>query len=228
LNRRISIPISRILSRLHISPNLISVFNLLLGLVTGVLFASTEHVMIAIGGILFQLGSILDGCDGEVTRLTFRQSDYGQWVDTVTDNISYLAFLIGLIAGQLRRVPSLSTAILGIIAVVSILMALLIMYQRINAMGKGSLLDFQIPNPDTVGTADARFFRLYEVLHTFIRRDVFALWVCMLAILNLPGVIFTFWVGGCVGLLVAVLHITSARVQRQIHIPVAVVREPVE
>ena len=228
LNRRISIPISRVLSRLHVSPNQISAFNLVIGLITGVLFASSEHVMIAIGGILFQFGSIVDGCDGEVARLTYRQSDYGQWVDTVTDNISYVAFLIGLIVGQFRRVPSMSTAILGVIAVASILTALLIMYQRINAMGKGSLLDFKIPSPDAVVAFDARLFKLYENLRTFVRRDVFALGVCVMAVLNLPGLVFAFWVAGCIGMLGAILHITSGRVQRQLHIPVAVVREPVE
>jgi len=52
-----------------------------------------------IGGIIFQLTSILDGCDGEVAQVKLRDSKFGAFVDTVTDQISYIVFIIGATIG---------------------------------------------------------------------------------------------------------------------------------
>ena len=224
INRRVSIPTSMALIKLRVTPNQISVFNLLLGITTGVLYAYAgilhpgdwAYPLLALAGIFFQMGSILDGCDGEVARVTFRQSAYGQWMDTITDNLSYVAFLVGLIVGQVYREPTMLTLGLGLTAVFAILTSLIVMYQRISAMGKGSLLDFQIPDASQVDVATGRIFRIYDSVRPLVRRDVFAFGVMLLSIANLPGIIFGLWVVGAVGLMGAVLHITSQRVQRQL------------
>jgi len=216
INRRISIPLSLFLTRTRVTPNQISVFNLLLAACGGLLFASTSYPILALGGILLQVGSILDGCDGEVARLKFQQSKNGQWMDTVTDNISYVALLVGLAIGQYRREPTSMTLWLGFVAIAAILTGLFIVYQRIHAMGKGSLLDFKIPDRSRVDPTTARIFWIYEQLLPLIRRDIFAFGCCLLALANLPSVIFSLWVLGSVGFMFGVIHITSPHVQRQL------------
>jgi len=225
INRRISVPISLMLARTRITPDQISVFNLLLGIVAGLLFASTSYAVLVAAGILLQVASILDGCDGEVARVTLRTSPHGQWMDTITDNISYVALLTGLIAGQFRREPTMLTLCTGLVAVAAILTGLLVVYQRLRAMGKGSLLDFKIPPGRLVDPLTARVFRLYEHLVPLIRRDIFAFGCFLLALANLPGVIFGLWVAGSVTFMIGVIHITSERVQRQLTLVTAVTGE---
>lgn len=96
VNKRISLPISRTLARLRISPNAITVFNMLIGLAAGIGTAGVTYFGLLMGGTLFQLASILDGCDGEVAKLTFRTSKFGQVIDTVSDNFALASFFIGL------------------------------------------------------------------------------------------------------------------------------------
>lgn len=102
VNKRISLPISRTLARLRISPNAITVCNMLIGLAAGIGTAGVTYFGLLMGGTLFQLASILDGCDGEVAKLTFRTSKFGQVIDTVSDNFALASFFIGLSIHLLR------------------------------------------------------------------------------------------------------------------------------
>ncbi len=94
LNRRLSLSVSRILARWRVSPNFVTTFVFLLTVAAAYFVASPEYRWIALGGLLFQVASILDGCDGELSRLTFRGSTFGAWYDTITDNVRYIFFFI--------------------------------------------------------------------------------------------------------------------------------------
>ena len=102
INRPISISISRLLVRTPVTPNMISVATLVLGLAAAGFAAVGEYTSFLMSGLLFQFASILDGSDGEVAKLTFRTSLRGEWVDTTCDNTSYVAFLAGLLVGIYR------------------------------------------------------------------------------------------------------------------------------
>ncbi len=94
INKRISIPISLLLARLRVLPNVITVINFLFGVAAVVLIASGEHLNQAIGGILVQVCSIVDGCDGEVARMTTRFSKIGGFLDSLSDNLLAAALII--------------------------------------------------------------------------------------------------------------------------------------
>ena len=57
---------------------------------------SASYLHLALGGLLFQFASIVDGCDGEIAKLKFMGSRMGEWVDTLADNMSYLVFFIAV------------------------------------------------------------------------------------------------------------------------------------
>ena len=40
--------------------------------------------------------TILDRCDGEVARITLKESKFGQWFDTALDQLSYFSMFIGI------------------------------------------------------------------------------------------------------------------------------------
>ena len=55
-----------------------------------------SHSALALGGLLAQLASVVDGCDGEVARLKFHESAYGGWFGAVLDRYADAFLLLGL------------------------------------------------------------------------------------------------------------------------------------
>lgn len=85
VNKRISLPISRMLAFFRISPNVITFINLIIGWSAAYFFTRNNYLSIAIAGTLFQFASIFDGCDGEVAKMTMKFSKYGGIFDTFND-----------------------------------------------------------------------------------------------------------------------------------------------
>ena len=102
MNRKISIPISRQLIRWPITPNMVSIFTLGVGLLSGAFFAVGTYRYVLLGAILSVWASILDGCDGEVARLKLQESDFGCWLETICDYFYYLLVFSGMAIGLVR------------------------------------------------------------------------------------------------------------------------------
>ncbi|AEA47167.1 CDP-alcohol phosphatidyltransferase family protein [Archaeoglobus veneficus] len=92
LNRRISLRISKYLADRNVTPNQITVLSFLISVIGSALFLLNSYLATLIAGIIIQLHSIIDGCDGEIARLKFMESKYGAWLDGVLDR--YADFLI--------------------------------------------------------------------------------------------------------------------------------------
>jgi len=96
LNRPISTRLSKFLVSFNITPNQISLFTFLLSMIAAGLFTLGSYWFLALGGIIAQFASVLDGCDGEVGRLKYLSSDYGGWFDAVLDRYADAFLLFGL------------------------------------------------------------------------------------------------------------------------------------
>ncbi|HHF98149.1 MAG TPA: nucleotidyl transferase [Candidatus Aerophobetes bacterium] len=99
LNRPLSIRISKILVRFNIKPNLISLISFGISFLAFLLFCLGDYLYVATGGILSQISSIVDGCDGEVARLKFQGSKYGAWFDAVLDRYADALIILGMVYG---------------------------------------------------------------------------------------------------------------------------------
>ena len=95
-NRPISIWISKKLAVTSITPNQISIFAFSVACIASFLFAMGSYIPLIIGGILAQISSIIDGCDGEVARMKYKDSSYGGWFDAVLDRYADGFLLFGL------------------------------------------------------------------------------------------------------------------------------------
>ena len=124
INWRFSMRITRVLARrsLALTPNHVTVCAIVVGLCASLLAARGGYVAVALGGVLLELNSILDSCDGELARLRFQYSKLGQWLDNLSDDIVDNVFLaavgyglggawrwLGLAAGAGRVLVSLVT-----------------------------------------------------------------------------------------------------------------------
>ena len=96
LNRPISIRISKHLLKISITPNQISLFSFIFSMVGALFFLFGGYANLLIGGILAQIASIIDGCDGEIARLKFQTSEFGGWYDAVLDRYADAFLLFGL------------------------------------------------------------------------------------------------------------------------------------
>ena len=84
-------------------PNHMTVISTAIGLTGGVLFFFAIRRLELLGALLVWLHTVLDGCDGEMARLTFRESGWGAWLDFWGDNLVHVSLFGGLAAGQLHR-----------------------------------------------------------------------------------------------------------------------------
>jgi CDP-L-myo-inositol myo-inositolphosphotransferase len=91
INRPLSRRLSVALSRTSLTPNHITLLSFFMGLLGAVGLATTDPWFWVAGGILIQIASIVDGCDGEIARIKLLQSPQGAWLDTVLDRYSDLA-----------------------------------------------------------------------------------------------------------------------------------------
>ncbi len=96
INRPVSLRISRHLTQLPVTPDQISLVSFLCSFIAAGLFALGGYPALLAGGMLAQFASIIDGCDGEVARLKFCESEFGGWFDAVLDRYADAFLLFGL------------------------------------------------------------------------------------------------------------------------------------
>ena len=108
LNRPISRGVSQFLLKTPMTPN---VWTLLITLfpVVGFLFLIRGNYFgFVIGAALYQVHSILDGCDGEIARAKYLDSDEGPGFDALGDLVALLLFSLGLGVGLFRAANAVS------------------------------------------------------------------------------------------------------------------------
>jgi len=98
-DRRISQSISRRLAHTSITPNQVTLLGMTMGLIGAFLLSRPGYWPKLIGSLLFVLCVIVDGVDGELARLKLKESNFGHYLDVVTDNIVHVAIFAGIAFG---------------------------------------------------------------------------------------------------------------------------------
>lgn len=97
LNRPVSRRLTERLVGTAITPNQISWAVLGITLCAAALLSQQAWPLMALGALLAQFASILDGCDGEIARLRLQGSVYGGWLDAQLDRYGDAALISALI-----------------------------------------------------------------------------------------------------------------------------------
>ncbi len=107
INRFFSIKLTKLLAPYPITPNQLSVISTLTGLLGAFCFfligwadklsPLSIWLLVAAGGIIIQISSILDGVDGELARLRLEASPYGAYVDYMLDRYVDGITLMGIV-----------------------------------------------------------------------------------------------------------------------------------
>ena len=96
INRRCSRWLTRFLIRLPVTPNHVTLVSLALGLGAAWMLWSATPLSALAGLILYMLAVIVDHSDGEVARLTFQESAFGDRLDFVSDTMIHGALVLGM------------------------------------------------------------------------------------------------------------------------------------
>jgi phosphatidylglycerophosphate synthase len=108
LNRPISRAASRLLLKTSMTPNRWTRLITLFPLIGFLLLVRGDYLGFVTGAALFQVHSILDGCDGEIARAKYLDSEKGPGLDALGDLIALLLFSLGLGFGLFRAADASS------------------------------------------------------------------------------------------------------------------------
>ncbi len=97
--RKISLAITRRLAVTRVTPDVMTVVSVGLGLLGAPFFFSSSPASQLVGALLFLTHSILDGCDGELARLKFMESPRGAILDFWGDNVVHVGVFACMAVG---------------------------------------------------------------------------------------------------------------------------------
>jgi phosphatidylglycerophosphate synthase len=186
-NRHVSRAITRLVLPLGMTPNVMTVFVAISGLLGAYYASFAGYGYQLLGAALYQLHSIIDGCDGEIARLTQRFGKHGALIDSLVDDLCNGAFFVGLSIGVSRSLgvdwPLVTGAVTGMayVGVIGVQYGVVL-----RATGRGDKTKFwQAP-------AD-RGFSLFAVFKAALRRDVFVALILVAVALGLaPAAVAVF------------------------------------
>ena len=122
-NRKCSSWLTRWLLQTSLSPNAITILSTIVGLFAAGAFAVGSYFAGILGAMLFQLAAILDCCDGEVARLKFLESPFGEQLDIILDNLVHIALFAGIAWGASHTGWGAWALVLGAMAIIGNLAA---------------------------------------------------------------------------------------------------------
>lgn len=214
LNRPISIQFTKVFLALGVTPNQVSFLTLFLGFMAAWSISYGNYAHVALAGLLFQFSSILDGSDGEVAKLRMTGSTKGEWIDTLVDALTYVAFFTGVIVGHYQRTQSFTALRIGFLGLAVAVLSMSVMYFYLMNTGSGSLRKYV--TAFTEMASDRRRHPLYRLMSrlTFLtRRDFFAFAFCIFALLNRLDWIFASMILG-IGMLTCAVASSAGRLLR--------------
>lgn len=149
IERPVSTAITARLAGTSITPNQITLASGVLGLVAAPFFLSSSPLLQGLGGFIFLVHSIIDGCDGELARLKFQESRWGGVLDFWIDNVVHVAIFGCMALGWYYETHDPLTLILGAVAIVATIFTATFIYWHVMrpVTGDGPLFKSALRDP---------------------------------------------------------------------------------
>jgi len=96
VHRRLSRGVTRAAIARGVSPNGITLLSGVIGLAAAAAVARGDVAALAGGLVLYLIAVVLDHSDGEVARLTLKESAVGEWLDIVLDTVVHTSLVLAL------------------------------------------------------------------------------------------------------------------------------------
>jgi phosphatidylglycerophosphate synthase len=138
LNRHVSLWLTGRLMRTGLRPNHVTLFTMACGIAAGLVCALGGYGAALAGVLLLELGSVVDGVDGELARLKYLGSRRGEWLDTIADDLANACFIAGA-AANLASSGARWAWPAGVAALVAFAFTQLTSYAQLSRRGTGDL-----------------------------------------------------------------------------------------
>jgi phosphatidylglycerophosphate synthase len=193
LNRPISRAITRLLLRLPATPNGWTWLIFPIPVAAAFVLGQGSYWSFVWGLILFQLFSILDGCDGEIARAKFMESERGRRLDDLFDVLSNVFLVLGLGFGLRQAHPRFGWLFLAEGIAAALLIALNEWFLASASATESSALGETLypRHRALVERSGLLVFgkNFASLAIQFTKRDVAVLFFVLLAIIGLPALI---------------------------------------
>ncbi|MBF0525807.1 MAG: CDP-alcohol phosphatidyltransferase family protein [Deltaproteobacteria bacterium] len=144
----LSAPITiRLVDTAWLTPGMVTIFSTILGMTAGLVFAMGHG---GTAGLLGALSQVLDGVDGQLARLSGRQTRQGAFLDSVLDRYTDGAMVFGMFIYMVKLPPPIPRWVVLIIGALALIGSNLISYSSARANELG--LDLGRPTLASKGT----------------------------------------------------------------------------
>lgn len=174
-NRPISRLVSFALLGLGLRANHASILTLVVGLASAAIAAEPGYVALVTMGVLFQLASVVDGVDGEMARATLTESEAGARLDTIVDQVTYVACFVGAMVGWAREGGGTSVVIWAMTIAGALILSLLRAGRFVSRYAPNASFVFVDRSVRRAASDTGRpALRAAAALFALLRRDLFA------------------------------------------------------
>jgi phosphatidylglycerophosphate synthase len=148
-DQRLAVLLAPPIGRLGVSPNAVTTFGLLMGLLAGYLFSTGDQAISNWAALVFVYAVFNDHVDGAVARFTGKSSKFGAMYDHVGSGVSYVAMFVGVGYGLREGEIGVWAVPLGLAAGISVTLIFLVRtwVERVegrDAIRQPSTLGFEI------------------------------------------------------------------------------------
>lgn len=205
INRPISRAVSKRIVNTDVTANMVTGVVFAIGIVASLLTLTMEGWLIALGGLLYNTASILDGVDGELARARFQSSHAGAWWSAAARHVQEIAYVlsIGYVLVLSNGDPTTGILAIGAAALYVLQVIAENISKLVGSKWTRAMAAFEFPDPETKPSLIHRVGRGIGVM---IQRDTRAL---LLGLLAIGGWISIIPVMGLAVSAIAVLHFVT-------------------
>lgn len=193
LNRHLSLFISRRIVNLPIKPNHVTIFCIFLGLLSGYFALSGDYLGVALGAFFLKANSVIDGVDGELARVKWEFSKWGELLDSAGDNVANFSFF-GALTYATYQSGDHFFGTLGMACLVMWVSYIIFLYAQLYKMKRGDVLIVR-QNVDDIAKGWFKQF-IHLLRHVILRRDGYVFVIFLLALAGLHDVLISVMCAG--------------------------------
>ena len=181
ITRFFSRQLTRFFLKTPLSPNMITILSLFIGLISAKFFFQGTHENNIIGAALLLLSAWIDCTDGEVARLKFSESKIGGKLDILCDNLVHFSVFFAIGMGLYQSTGNNIFIFFGALAVFGSLVSFLILSSSIidkKEKVSANAVDLKKKNTLTDNIANRDFIYFLFFMSLIGRVDIF---ICITA-----------------------------------------------
>ncbi len=169
IHRPFATALVRWFAKFHVSPNQVSFLALSCSFLSAIFFAAGSLGWGLAAIVFFYLWAVLDNTDGELARATGKTSEFGKWLDDISDVVASSAILGGIFYGALRALPAESWPVTIALYLPALFLNAYYGF-KVSATKQNLRREYL-----RTGAGDRRFVRSQHVLDRFTGREPFYL-----------------------------------------------------